>query len=274
MGDGASGLPTDSPLGDSAGAAAAPGGKTELAGGEPARQINPLATTSWVWLNLNAPGVRVCEVAESSRFYDVSHVPGAIVLPLTDIAALLRDPDLGQFVAALSRASIQPSDTVVLYGDEMQSGPAAVYWAFKRVGHHDVRIMDGGRARWLAEEDKPMTAEKAPVRMPSRYPDAPTCAESFDPSASCVRVRVEASGVDPVVWTGDESATLVASHFFQPDGRFQDRAMLGDVLGPVSERAAGRVMLVEPTAAGATAWFVMNAVLGWQNCRVNVGVEA
>ena len=56
-------------------------------------------------------------------------------------------------------AGISPSDTVILYGDNYNWFSAYGFWLFKIYGHKDVRLMNGGRIKWLDEPDKEMTTE-------------------------------------------------------------------------------------------------------------------
>jgi thiosulfate/3-mercaptopyruvate sulfurtransferase len=59
----------------------------------------------------------------------------------------------------MSDAGINPSDTVILYGDNNNWFAAYGFWLFKIYGHRDVRLMNGGRSKWLNEQDRELTTD-------------------------------------------------------------------------------------------------------------------
>ncbi|HYE61581.1 MAG TPA: sulfurtransferase [Phycisphaerales bacterium] len=122
-----------------------------------------LVSTSWVRDNLSNPKVKLAEIDVDTKQYDVGHIPGAIgwnwQTQLQD--QLSRDIiDASTFERLMSESGIEPKDTVVLYGDNNNWFAAYGLWLLKYYGHEDVRLMNGGRSKWLAEEDKPFTNEK------------------------------------------------------------------------------------------------------------------
>src|SRR5439155_4459684 len=68
------------------------------------------------------------------------------------------------FEKLVGEAGIWPSDTVVVYGDNNNWFAAYGFWLFKIYGHKDVRLMNGGRVKWLNESDKPLTTELPQVK--------------------------------------------------------------------------------------------------------------
>jgi thiosulfate/3-mercaptopyruvate sulfurtransferase len=130
-----------------------------------------LVSTNWVKENLKTPNVRIVEVNVDPKVYDAGHIPGAASL---NWVTQLQDQTNRDIVSAagferlLSDAGIKPSDTVILYGDNNNWFAAYGYWLFKIYGHQDVRLMNGGRAKWLAEDDKPLATDK-PNFAPSHY---------------------------------------------------------------------------------------------------------
>lgn len=71
------------------------------------------------------------------------------------------------------RLGIGPDDTVVLYGEPVQFGTYA-YWAFTMAGHRDLRLLDGGRRKWI-QEKRPLSRTVpafAPVEYPPPAPNA------------------------------------------------------------------------------------------------------
>jgi thiosulfate/3-mercaptopyruvate sulfurtransferase len=127
-----------------------------------------LVTTDWVRDNLNNPKVKLAEIDVDTKQYDVGHVPGALgwnwQTQLQDQVS--RDIiDAAAFERLMSESGIGPKDTVVLYGDNNNWFAAYGFWLLKYYGHEDVRLMNGGRIKWLNEQDKPFTNEKpAPTK--------------------------------------------------------------------------------------------------------------
>jgi len=113
-----------------------------------------LVDTGWVASHAKDGNVRVVEVDVDTRAYDEGHVPGAIAwawnTQLCD--TVVRDIlPKAQFEALMTQSGINNSTTVVLYGDNNNWFAAWAFWQMKIYGHQDVRVMDGGRKKWLAE---------------------------------------------------------------------------------------------------------------------------
>lgn len=128
---------------------------------------NVLVTTDWVKENLGKPGIKLVEVDVDTKAYDAGHIPGAVGFnwetQLQD--QVRRDiPTRAEFEKLLSEAGVANTDTVVLYGDNNNWFAAYAFWLFKLYGHKDVRLMNGGRAKWLAEDDKALTVEKTSTK--------------------------------------------------------------------------------------------------------------
>ncbi|MEY4618400.1 MAG: hypothetical protein RL101_586 [Actinomycetota bacterium] len=111
-----------------------------------------LVTTAW--LDENSDKVRIVECDEDVLLYEVGHIPGAVKL---DWHTELNDQDKRdyldgeQFADLMKRKGIDRNDTVVLYGDRSNWWATYAFWVFKLFGHDDVRILNGGRAKWIAE---------------------------------------------------------------------------------------------------------------------------
>ena len=113
-----------------------------------------LVNTEWVAAQANDPKVRVVEVDVDTKAYDEGHAPGALAwawnTQLCD--TVVRDIlPKAQFTALMTQSGIDNDTTVVLYGDNNNWFAAWAFWQMKIYGHQDVRIMDGGRKKWLAE---------------------------------------------------------------------------------------------------------------------------
>jgi thiosulfate/3-mercaptopyruvate sulfurtransferase len=120
-----------------------------------------LVTTEWLAEHLDDDRIVVAEVDENPDLYDEGHIPGAIKLHWRDD---LQDPverDLVEkeaFERLLGERGISNETAVVLYGDKNNWFAAYAYWYLKIYGHEDVRILDGGRQKWM-DERRELTAE-------------------------------------------------------------------------------------------------------------------
>jgi len=113
-----------------------------------------LVATDWVASHAKDPNVRVVEVDVDTKAYDEGHVPGAIAwawnTQLCD--TVVRDILTKEaFESLMKQSGVANDTTVVLYGDNNNWFAAWALWEMKMYGHKDVRIMDGGRKKWLAE---------------------------------------------------------------------------------------------------------------------------
>ncbi|MCS7273127.1 MAG: sulfurtransferase [Fimbriimonadales bacterium] len=133
--------------------------------------MNPvLVSTDWVQEHLNDPQVRILEVDVDTTAYEQGHIPGAIGLnwqtQLQD--PIRRDiPSKERLEQLLGSLGVSHTHTLVLYGDNNNWFAAYAFWLLKVYGHEDVRIMDGGRKKWLAE-GRPITTE-VPQYPPTEY---------------------------------------------------------------------------------------------------------
>lgn len=122
-----------------------------------------LVSTDWVLKNLENARVRVVEIDVDTQAYDAGHLPGAVGFNWqTQLQDQVRRDilDAPGFERLASSAGITPDSTVVLYGDNNNWFAAYGFWLFKLYGHTDVRLMNGGRVKWLNEKDKPLTATR------------------------------------------------------------------------------------------------------------------
>src|SRR5438477_12464495 len=115
---------------------------------------NRLVTTEWVAQLGNDAKVRVAEVDVDTKAYDEGHVPGAQAWAWnTQLCDTVRRDILSkqQFEELMSASGITPETTLVIYGDNNNWFAAWALWQAKIYGHADVRLMNGGRKKWLAE---------------------------------------------------------------------------------------------------------------------------
>jgi thiosulfate/3-mercaptopyruvate sulfurtransferase len=121
-----------------------------------ANYANPdvLVSTEWVDQHKNDPNIAIVEVDVDTAAYNEGHIPGAIAwnwqTQLCDTVQrdIIKKSDLEKL---LGDSGISNDKTIVLYGDNNNWFAAWAFWQLKIYGHQDVRIMDGGRKKWLAE---------------------------------------------------------------------------------------------------------------------------
>ena len=129
-----------------------------------ARYANPevLVETDWVLANLNKPGIKLVEIDVDTKAYEAGHIPGAVGFNWqTQLQDQVRRDIISKaaFEKLVGDAGISPNDTVIVYGDNNNWFAAYGFWLFKMYGHKEVRLMNGGRVKWLNEKDKPLTTD-------------------------------------------------------------------------------------------------------------------
>jgi thiosulfate/3-mercaptopyruvate sulfurtransferase len=113
-----------------------------------------LVSTEWVASHANDPKVRVVEVDVDTKAYNEGHIPGAIAWAWnTQLCDTVRRDILSQeqFEALMSASGVTPDTTLVIYGDNNNWFAAWAVWQARIYGHADVRLVNGGRKKWLAE---------------------------------------------------------------------------------------------------------------------------
>ncbi len=116
-----------------------------------------LVSTEWADAHKDDPNVVFVEIDENIEAYDNGHIQGAISWNWrVDLADKVRRDILGpsDLEDLLSKSGISKTTTVVLYGDRFNWYAAWAFWQLKIYGHSDVRILDGGREKWIAEGRK------------------------------------------------------------------------------------------------------------------------
>ena len=113
-----------------------------------------LVSTEWVAEHLSDPGLRLVESNEDILLYDTGHLQGAVHI---DWRSDLQDQTIrdyiqpAEFAALCERHGISNDTTVVFYGDKSNWWACYALWTFRLFGHTKVKIMDGGRDKWIAE---------------------------------------------------------------------------------------------------------------------------
>jgi thiosulfate/3-mercaptopyruvate sulfurtransferase len=157
-----------------------------------------LVTTDWLAEHLGEDGIVVAEVDENPDLYEEGHIPGAVKLHWRDD---LQDPverdivDKGTFERMLGERGIENDTTLVVYGDKNNWFAAYAYWYVKIYGHGDVRILDGGRQKWIDEGREITTDTPSPLEKTYK-------AKERDESIRAYRDEVRA-------WIGADDRALV-----------------------------------------------------------------
>jgi thiosulfate/3-mercaptopyruvate sulfurtransferase len=194
-----------------------------------------LVTTDWLADQLGEDDMVVAEVDENPELYDEGHIPGAVKLHWRDD---LQDPverdvvDKQTFEALLSGLGIGNSTTVVLYGDKNNWFAAYAYWYLKVYGHADIRILDGGRQKWI-DEGRELTND-----LPSPTPATYT-AQERDESIRAYRDQVRE-------WIEGESVALVD---VRSPGEFA-----GDLIAPPGYEQEGALRAGHIPSAVSVPW--------------------
>ena len=116
-----------------------------------------LVSTDWVAKHLDDPKIRLVESNEDILLYDTGHIPGAVKIDwTTDLNdQLIRDyVDKGKLQTLLRSKGINNDTTIVFYGDKNNWWATYALWVLQLFGITNVKILDGGRLRWVDEGRK------------------------------------------------------------------------------------------------------------------------
>jgi len=148
-----------------------------------------LVSTDWVAERLDDDSIRIVEVDENPGLYAEGHIPGAIGFDWkTDLQDQVKRDFLGpeEFGELMGSRGISNDHTIVLYGDRNNWFAAYTYWYFRYYGHADVKLVNGPRDKWIAEERE--TSTDAPS-----YPAATFTAKEGDDTIRAKRDEVLAA---------------------------------------------------------------------------------
>ena len=115
-----------------------------------------LVETDWLASHLNDPKVRVAEVDyDPAANYVLGHVPGSVLFDwrkdINDpVARDILSPEA--FTELFRKAGISDDTTIVLYGDFNNWFAAFAFWVFIYYGVKNVKLLNGGRKKWIAED--------------------------------------------------------------------------------------------------------------------------
>ena len=251
-----------------------------------------LVSTEWLAENLHRQGLAVVESDEDVLLYETGHIPGAVKI---DWHTDLNDPverdyiDGERFAALLGGKGISRDSTVVIYGDKNNWWAAYALWVFTLFGHADVRLLDGGRAKWEAEGREYVTESSQPTA--AKYPvverdDSAIRAFKDDVLAHLgnplidVRSPEEFSGERTTAPAYPEEGALRAGHIpsaqnvpwgkaVADDGTFRPVAELDALYreGAGLESEANVIAYCRIGERSSHTWFVLTHLLGFDNVR-------
>ncbi|CAL8897612.1 sulfurtransferase [Kocuria varians] len=252
-----------------------------------------LVSTEWVAQHAGTPSVVVVESDEDVLLYETGHVPGAVKI---DWHTDLNEPDTRdyvdgeQFAQLMARKGIGREDTVVIYGDKSNWWAAYALWVFTLFGHPDVRLMNGGRDKWIAE-GRELTTDATEVT-PAEYPvvereDAPIRAYREDVLAALgttplidVRSPQEYTGERTHMPDYPQEGTLRGGHIptaasvpwaraAAEDGTFKSREDLEAIYHDEVGLQPGDEVIAYCRIGERSShtWFVLTHLLGYENVR-------
>ena len=253
-----------------------------------------LVTTQWLAEHLEDDGLVVVESDEDVLLYGTGHIPGAVKVDwhteLND--QVTRDYlDAAGFAALCEAKGIGPDDTIVFYGDNFNWWATYALWVFSLFGHRDLRILDGGRAKWIAE-GRPLSKE-VPDRAKTTYPvptrdDAGIRAFRDDVQAHIAADRPLVDVRSPGEYSGEllhmpdypQEGALRGGHIpgavnkpwkqaTQEDGTFKPvdelRKIYADELGLAPDDDI--IAYCRIGERSSHTWFVLTHLLGYQHVR-------
>ena len=250
-----------------------------------------LVTTDWLADHLGDEGLVVAEVDENPDLYEEGHIPGAIKLHWRED---LQDPverDLVEkdaFERLMSERGISNETTLVLYGDKNNWFAAYAYWYLKIYGHQDVRILDGGRQKWIDESRE--LAIDPPARTAGTY-TARERDETIRARRDEVRAAIGREALVDVRSPQEFSGELIAAPGYEQegaqrgghipsarsipwaqavrdDGTFKSADELRELYGSkgiTPDRAVTAYCRIGERSAHT--WFVLRELLGYEDVR-------
>jgi thiosulfate/3-mercaptopyruvate sulfurtransferase len=252
-----------------------------------------LVTTDWLAEHLHDGEVVVAEVDENPDLYEEGHIPGGVKLHWRDD---LQDPverdivEKERFEQLLGERGIGNDTPVIVYGDKNNWFAAYAYWYLKIYGHKDVRILDGGRQKWI-DEGRELTTD-APKPAAKKY-TAKERDESIRSYRDAVRQTIGAQGkalVDvrsPQEYSGDliappgyeqegaqraghipSAASIPWAQAVRDDGTFKSADELRGLYegkGITADKAVTAYCRIGERSAHT--WFVLRELLGYEDVR-------
>jgi thiosulfate/3-mercaptopyruvate sulfurtransferase len=252
-----------------------------------------LVTTDWLAEHLTDPGLVVAEVDENPDLYDEGHIRGAVKLHWRDDLQdkVIRDVvSKSEFERLLGERGIANDTSIVLYGDKNNWFAAYAFWYLKIYGHEDVRLLDGGRQKWIEEGRELTTDVSAPSPVAYVAKDRDESIRIFrddvlagldDPGIALVDVRSpqEFSGELMAPPGYEQEGAARTGHIpgaksvpwataVRDDGTFKSVEELQEIYGTkgiTSDREVRAYCRIGERSAHT--WFVLRELLGYENVK-------
>ncbi|HEX5370850.1 MAG TPA: sulfurtransferase [Dehalococcoidia bacterium] len=249
-----------------------------------------LVSTQWVADHGKDAGVKLVEVDVDTSAYDEGHIAGAIGF---NWSSQLQDQTRRDIITKaeleklLGEAGISNDDTIVLYGDNNNWFAAYAFWVLELYGHQKIKLMDGGRKKWL-DENRPTTKEAASIsasKYTAREPNMALRAKREQVMAALgsepmVDVRSPAEftgeilappGLQETAQRGGHipgAANVPWGQAVKEDGTFKSiddlKALYGGK-GVTGEKPV--IVYCRIGERSSHTWFVLKHLLGYQNVR-------
>ncbi len=258
------------------------------------RQIDPLVSTAWLEEHINDRGMILLDV-RSSEAYSEGHVLGSVSAPVSQWYVLrdellLELPEPNDLRTLIGEAGITARTKVVIVGqtdsDYDRANGTRVAWTLIYAGIKNVAILDGGITKWLSENRVISTDSYVPTPQVynGRFNENVlsnkcyvyrnlNCAKIIDN-----RIPEDFFGVSPLEFSSKEghikgASCLPTPWIFTKSGTFKDKAVLEEMAtGVVGRCKNARVITYCGVGGyGATWWFVLSEVLGYENVRLYDG---
>jgi len=265
-----------------------------------------LASTQWLADHLDDPQIRIVEVVWGASLsfgmpaYEKGHIPGAVVW---DFVKDIQDPvrrdilDVKGLETLLSSSGITSETTIIVYSGLSNMLATYAFWQLKTHGHKHIRLLDGGRQKWL-DENRPLTSERPQIPTAIYHAEEPDWGlranreDVLQSIGKAGQLLVDARSVE--MYTGlDKAGTAHGGHIpgavnlaayretnpdgsfkawhiptTQPDGTFKsadELRKLGDSLGITSDHKI--ITYCVGGGLSTHAWFVLTQLLGFPDVR-------
>jgi thiosulfate/3-mercaptopyruvate sulfurtransferase len=253
-----------------------------------------LVSTDWVRQKLDDPRVRTIEVDVDTTQYEVGHIPGSVALHWRHHLHHPVNRDIlsrEAFERLMSSLGISETDTVVLYGDNHNWFAAHAFWIMKYFGHGDVRIMNGGRNKWLSEADKPLTSANPHLtprpysvreihpHLRAKLPDVLEATMTGSTNLFDVRCQDEYAGrliAPPGLVESSQrgghipgAVNIPWSRCVNADSTFRSREDLEAIFwrSETMDQSLPTICYCRIGERSSHTWFVLTHLLGQRNCR-------
>jgi thiosulfate/3-mercaptopyruvate sulfurtransferase len=251
-----------------------------------------LVDADWVAAHKDDDNVKLIEVDVDTDAYNEGHIPGAVAWNWT---SQLNDPVRRDILSKeaveklASEAGIKNSDTIVLYGDNNNWFAAFAFWILKMYGHEDIRLMDGGRKKWVSENRELTTQEEKPEASQYTAQDADqslraTVLEVLNDIKSKTSHLVDVRS--PAEYSGEVIAppgmtetaqrgghipgaqSVPWSQAVNEDGTFKTADELRELYGAKGvDNSKPVIAYCRIGERSSHTWFVLHYLLGFQDCK-------